>query len=194
MTAEEKTSVAFFIDLASDMARGGYSRGEREYKWLECTPAAHSGAHVASVSSPLVMVICDTPSEDAPDAGEEAGLLDKMLASIGLSPESNCFIASVNDYEARMRSLKPRFILCLGEKASQTLLHSAEPFAKLRGKFTDFILDGAAIPLIATYHPGDLLRNGGLKRFAWDDLKLLRARWSAAAPESAVNGAMGGAT
>jgi len=106
---------------------------------------------------------------------EDARLLDKMLMSIGLSKESNCFITNVNEYEGCLRSMKPRFILCLGESASRTLLHSAEPIGKLRGKIVDFKTAGMTIPLIATYHPGELLRNGELKRPAWDDLKTLRA-------------------
>jgi len=212
MTAEEKTSVAFFIDLASDMARGGYSRGKREYKWVECTPdpsSVRDGSWSNSSSaaqSTLVMVICDTP-EAAAKAGEEeaakeaAGLLDKMLGSIGLSGE-NCFVTGCTGCEDAVRSRKPRFILCMGERASRTLLQSqepagAEPVEKTRGKLIEYKTEGMTIPLVATYHPGDLLRDPGLKRRAWDDLKMFRAIWrdatGDAAPESAVSGATGGA-
>jgi len=172
MKAEEKKSIALFIDLASDMARGGYFRGEREYCFSDDLAAGHLAA------APLVMVI-----DGAPDSGDSCGsfdseagrLLEKMLGSIGLSGESNCLITNVSEYGSRVQSLNPRFILCLGELPSQVLLHSAEPIGKLRGRFMECTIAGMTIPLIATYHPSALLRNEDLKRPAWDDLKLLRA-------------------
>jgi len=168
MTAEEKKNIAFFIDLASGWARGGYLREEREYCFSDET-----------AQNPLVMVI-----GDASDSGDESQLLNKMLGSINLSRESNCFITDVIEYEGRLQSMKPRFILCLGESAAQALLHSAEPIEKLRGRFIDFKTAGMTIPLIATYHPGALLRNEELKRPAWDDLKLLRAAIASATGEA----------
>jgi DNA polymerase len=167
MTAEEKKNIAFFIDIAYGWTRGGYFREEREYNFTDDGESA-PGAPMAQ--NPLVMVIGEVSGSE-----EDARLLDKMLGSIGLSKESNCFITNVVEYESRLQSMKPRFILCLGESASQTLLHSAEPIGKLRGKFMDFKTQDMTIPLIATYHPGALLRNEELKRPCWDDLKLLRA-------------------
>jgi len=181
MTAEEKKDVAFFIDLASDLIRGGYSRGERSYDWVDAvqeknfttnhTNRALKCDHEQLVAlSPLVMVI--TGDTDADEA--VAGLLEKMLASIGLSEGKNCIITDTVDCESAILSHKPRFILCLGEPALQALL-GEPPVGKLRGKITDYGINGMAIPLYATYHPCDLLRDGSLKRPAWDDLKLLRA-------------------
>jgi DNA polymerase len=222
MTAEEKTSVAFFIDLASDMARGGYYRGDREYSFSGDADGADSFEKTAAniqnckkcrlcetrknavpgegAASPLVMVIGEAPGadEDAsgrPFVGKAGQLLDKMLSSINLSRESNCFIANVikcrppqnrdpqpdeiaacaGFLECQIQRLKPRFILCVGKFSSQTLLHSAEPVGKLRGRFMDYKINGMTIPLIATYHPSALLHNEDYKRPAWDDLKLLRA-------------------
>jgi DNA polymerase len=172
MTAEEKKSIASFIDLASNLVRGGYSPGEREYSFSDDLAAGHLTAAI------LVMVI-----DGAPDSGDSCGsfdseagrLLEKMLGSIGLSRENNCLITNISEYEGRVQSLKPRFILCLGEFSSRILLHNAEPIEKLRGRFIDCKIAGMTIPLIVTYHPGALLRNEDLKRPAWDDLKLLRA-------------------
>ena len=151
---------------------------------------------------PLVMVIGEGPGadEDAsgrPFVGRAGGLLDKMLAAIGLSRERNCFIANTvkcrppNNrdpepeetaacavfLERQIRLLKPRFILCAGRIAAQTLLKTDEPVGKLRGRFAEFSLSGGgggSIPLLATYHPSALLRNEELKRPVWEDLKLLR--------------------
>jgi len=167
MTAEEKKNIALFIDMASGWAGGGYLQAGREYCFSDDSEVAESPG---GAPEPLVMVIGDVSG-----SGEDALLLDKMLGAIGLSRESSCFLASVIEYEGRLQSMKPRFILCLGESASQALLHSAEPIEKLRGRLTDCRTAGMTIPLLATYHPDDLLRNGDLKRPCWDDLKLLRA-------------------
>jgi DNA polymerase len=187
MTAEEKKSVAFFIDLASSWARGGYFPGEREYSFSDDSDTA-GGSKGAAV--PLVMVIGDVS-----DSGEDAQLLDKMLGSINLSKDGNCFIANIVKYrppdnrepqpdeiaacagfiESQIQSLNPRFILCVGSLSAQAMLHNAEPIEKLRGRLIDYKANGMTIPLAATYHPNDLLRNKDLKRPCWDDLKLLRA-------------------
>ena len=164
MTAEEKKSIAFFVDLASSRARGGYFPWEKEYCFSD---------DLAEDNKFLVMVIDGAPDQSRD--GEAGRLLEKMLGAIGLSGESNCFITNVSEYEGRAQSLKPRFILCLGLESARALLHSTEPIGKLRGRFTDCKIAGMTIPLIATYHPGDLLRNEELKRPCWDDLKTLRA-------------------
>jgi DNA polymerase len=170
MTAEEKTSVACFIDMASCFIRGGYSGGERQEPETQEPEAREPEAREPVPPSPLVMVIGESL-----DSGEYAVLLEKMLGSIGLSKDNDCFITNVTaSMESQIQFLKPRFILCLGELPSQTLLHSTEPIGKLRGKITDFKIESAAIPLVATYHPNDFTRNEELKRPCWDDLKLLR--------------------
>ena len=73
--------------------------------------------------------------------------------------------------ERQIQVLRPRVILALGRTAIQSLLGTTEGITKLRGRFLEF--DG--IPLLATYHPSALLRDAGLKRPAWEDLKKLRA-------------------
>jgi DNA polymerase len=150
---------------------------------------------------PLVMVIGEGPGRDEdeqgrPFVGRAGQLLDKMLGSIGLSRNSNCFIANVvkcrppnnrdpypeetascaHFLERQIKALKPKFILIAGRVAAQTLLKTTEPIGKIRGKFSEFETDSGAIPLLITYHPAALLRNEDLKRPAWEDLKLLRSK------------------
>ena len=153
------------------------------------------------VTQPLVMVIGEGPGaeEDAqgrPFVGRAGQLLDKMLASINLSRNTNCFIANVvkcrppgnrDPYPEETAAcagflkrqivlLSPKFILVAGRIAAHTLLQTAESINKLRGKFTEYTVDGMTIPLLVTYHPAALLRNEELKRPAWEDLKLLRSK------------------
>jgi DNA polymerase len=159
--------------------------------------------------NPVVMLIGEGPGadEDAtgrPFVGRAGQLLDKMLGSIGLSRGTNCFIANVvkcrppynrepdpQESAACVRFLreqilllKPRFILCAGKTAGQTLLRTNETVTRLRGKFYEFYpgqIDGyetqdKPIPLLVSYHPSALLHSDTYKRPAWEDLKLLRAK------------------
>ncbi|MDR2719121.1 MAG: uracil-DNA glycosylase [Treponema sp.] len=231
MTADEKTSLAEFLDAAAAVTGSGY-RSAREYHFSDdvvnsssetaadadapdslekvaaavrsCTACKLAATRKNAVPgegvlNPLVMVIGEGPGadEDAtgrPFVGRAGQLLDKMLAAIGLSRESNCFIANVikcrppanrdpqpdetaacaSFLERQIQIIKPRCILCAGRIAAHTLLNTTEPIGRLRGKFIDFQAGDITIPFLATYHPSALLRNEDLKRPAWEDLKLLR--------------------
>jgi DNA polymerase len=147
--------------------------------------------------SPLAMVVGEGPGADEdesglPFVGPAGKLLDKMLSSIALSRETNCFIANVvkcrppqnrdpsADEQAaclgylrrQIALLRPKAILCVGRIASGALLGTAEGVGKLRGKWRDF----EGMPLLVTYHPSALLRDDAYKRPAWEDLKLFRER------------------
>jgi DNA polymerase len=172
-----------------------------------CTACAlHAGRIQAApgegVERPLVLVVGEGPGadEDAsgrPFVGKAGQLLDKMLGSIGLSREKNCFIANVvkcrppNNRDPlpeesaacapflarQIELLKPRIILCAGRVSAQTLLRTAEGIGRLRGRFIPYRdIRGMEIPLLPTYHPSAILRDEALKRPAWEDLKALRAK------------------
>jgi len=232
MTAEEKTRLALFLDLApAAVPRGGYLErrecpafcddpmgGEEPgpafaadgFGLLESDVRSCSACRLAQtrkntvpgegVPRPLVMVVGEGPGADEDESGRpfvgKAGqLLDKMLAAIGLSRQTNCFIANVikcrppnnrdphpdetaacaGFLERQARLLAPAFILCTGRVAAQTLLDTHEGIGRLRGRVSKLKLAGAEIPFLATYHPSALLRNEELKRPAWEDLKLLRS-------------------
>ena len=156
---------------------------------------------------PLVMVIGEGPGadEDAtgrPFVGKAGQLLDRMLDSIGLNRDKNCFIANVikcrppNNRDPlpeetaacaqflfrQIKLLQPKIILCVGRICAQFLLKTTEPLNAMRGKDLKLATEDAIIPILVTYHPSALLRNEELKRPAWEDLKLLRARLEHAQP------------
>ena len=56
----------------------------------------------------------------------------------------------------------------MGRIAAQTLLQSADPVGRMRGRAHD--LDGT--PLVVTYHPAYLLRSPSQKKKSWQDLCL----------------------
>jgi uracil-DNA glycosylase len=149
---------------------------------------------------PTVLVVGDAPGEEEEERGEpfvgDAGrLLDKMLASIGLSRETNCCIsnsikcrppqnraplpaesaACARFLAAEIALLRPMAILAVGRVAAQALLGTEQDIAQLRGQFYDY----SEIPVLATYHPSALLRDESLKRPAWEDLKALKAKLEA---------------
>jgi DNA polymerase len=149
------------------------------------------------VCAPLVMVIGEGPGENEdksgrPFVGEAGQLLDKMLASIGLSREQNCFIANVvkcrpphnrdplpveaaacaSFLAGQIALLQPRVILCAGRVATQNMLKTSNSIKNLHGHF----IDCTGIPLFPMYHPSALLHDPSLKRPTWDDLKTLRTR------------------
>jgi uracil-DNA glycosylase len=127
-----------------------------------------------------------------PFVGRAGQLLDAMLKAIGLSRETNVFIANVLKsrppgnrdpkpeevaaclpYLMRQIALmRPRLILAVGRIAAQNLLSTDMPLGRLRGKVHRF--GELNTPLIVTYHPAYLLRTPGDKRKAWDDLKFAR--------------------
>ena len=127
-----------------------------------------------------------------PFVGRAGQLLDAMLKAIGLSRETNVFIANVLKsrppgnrdpkpdevaaclpYLMRQIALmRPRLILAVGRIAAQNLLSTDMPLGRLRGKVHRF--GELNTPLIVTYHPAYLLRTPGDKRKAWEDLKFAR--------------------
>ncbi|GHV84194.1 uracil-DNA glycosylase [Spirochaetia bacterium] len=146
------------------------------------------------VPRPLVLVLGEGPGadEDAsgrPFVGKAGQLLDKMLLSIGMSREKNCFIANVvkcrppenrdplpdetgacNHFlERQIDLLKPLAILSVGRIPTKTLLRTEEGITKLRGVWKDY----KGTPFLPTFHPSYLLRDESQKPAAWEDLKSL---------------------
>ncbi len=63
--------------------------------------------------------------------------------------------------------IEPKVIVCLGSVATQNLLQTEEKISKLRGRFTEW----QGIPVMPTYHPAFLLRNGTMKKPVWEDMQ-----------------------
>jgi len=146
------------------------------------------------------MIVGEAPGEQEdrqgePFVGKSGQLLDNMLRAVGLtreaeSPERQVYIA--NTLKCRppfnrnpepqelaqcepflvrqIAMVQPRVILAMGRFAVQSLLRSAEPIGRLRGRV--HVYEG--VPLVVTYHPAYLLRNPEDKGRAWDDLCLAR--------------------
>ncbi len=159
--------------LHSSRTQGVFGVGNLQAQWLVIGEAP--GAEEDRRGEPFV--------------GRAGQLLDAMLKAIGLSRETNVFIANVLKsrppgnrdpkpdevaaclpYLLRQIALmRPRLILAVGRIAAQNLLATDLSLGRLRGKVHHF--GELNTPLIVTYHPAYLLRTPGDKRKAWEDLK-----------------------
>ena len=132
----------------------------------------------------------DEDQQGLPFVGRAGQLLTKIIESINLKREDvyicnvlKCRppdnrnpepdeVAACNPFMKRqLASIKPKVVCCLGTFAAQTVLQTAAPISKLRGKFFD--IDGMRV--IATFHPAYLLRSPDKKREVWEDMKQIRA-------------------
>ncbi len=141
-----------------------------------------------------LMFVGEAPGADEdvqgePFVGRAGQLLTRIIEAIGLKRE-DVYIANVikcrppgnrnpepDEVEQcepflfrQIDAIKPKVIVALGKFAAQSLLKTAEPITKLRGReytYRDAIL-------MPTYHPAYLLRNPSAKRDVWADMKRVR--------------------
>lgn len=156
-----------------------------------------------------LMVVGEGPGETEdllgrPFVGRAGELLDKMLAAIGL-PREDVYIcntvkcrptlneggklrnrapnpaemANCRPYlDEQIATLQPAVILAVGSPAAKSFL--GNDFSITRGRGAWYV-GPAGIPLMVTFHPAYVLRQGGLsltetKRQVWSDLKKVRAK------------------
>jgi DNA polymerase len=142
-----------------------------------------------------LMFVGEAPGADEDEQGEpfvgRAGqLLTKIIEAIGLTRD-RVYIANVikcrppgnrnpepDEVEQcepflfrQIDAIGPKVIVALGKFAAQSLLKTADPITRMRGRVYNY--RGAS--LIPTFHPAYLLRNPTAKRDVWEDMKKVRA-------------------
>jgi uracil-DNA glycosylase family 4 len=85
------------------------------------------------------------------------------------NPESDEINTCSPFLERQIAAIQPDFICALGTFAAQTLLKTATPISRLRGRFHQY----QGLKVLPTYHPAYLLRNPAKKRDVWEDMKML---------------------
>lgn len=147
------------------------------------------------------MIIGEAPGvqEDAqgiPFCGPSGMLLDKMLASIGLSRSENAYISNTVFWrppgnrtpspeetaiclpfvEKHIALVNPALLILAGGVATTTLLQKDQSISRLRGKLYDYTNPylSKPIPTLLTYHPSYLLRSPAQKSLAWQDLLMAK--------------------
>ena len=127
--------------------------------------------------------------EGMPFVGRSGKLLDKILAAINLT-RNDIYILNVikcrppdnrnpNTEEIekcepylkeQLNIIQPKLIVALGRISAMTLLKTKGNLLDMRNKIHKY----EGIDFLVTYHPAALLRNPNLKKFAWEDFKLIR--------------------
>ena len=125
-----------------------------------------------------------------PFVGPAGGLLDNMLAALGLNRRENVYLANAVKcraphnrtpepaevgtclpyLERQIELVKPRLLIALGRPAALALLKTDVSISAARGLRFDY----KGIPVVVTYHPAYLLRNPQDKGKAWADLCFAR--------------------
>ncbi len=149
-----------------------------------------------------VMLLGEAPGGDEdrqgkPFVGVSGQLLDRMLASIGLSRAENVYISNILPWrppgnrtptDAEMQLFlpfvrrhialaRPRLLVLLGGTAAKALIGGRDGITRMRGKWLQVMMeDGQVIPTLATLHPAYLLRTPLAKKDAWHDWLMLHRR------------------
>jgi DNA polymerase len=154
-----------------------------------------------------LMVIGEAPGQEEdvqglPFVGRSGKLLDRMLASIGLSRAGGgVYITNILPWrplENRKPSpdevavclpflirhielAAPKVLLMLGASAASGLLARSEGITRMRGQWFEFESPGLSSPIaaLASFHPAYLLRTPEAKREAWHDLLMVKKRLDA---------------
>lgn len=160
-------------DLCAARRNAVPGRGAAHAEWLAIVPAPSR----------------QDEKDNRPVGGEAGQLLDNMLKAIALSTESNTYVTQLvkcrpqtedgadrSPTFAEVTACRPflerelaltgaQMVLTLGQLAAKGLLGAAS-----RGKVHRY----GELPVVATYHPDDLLRKPEDKAKAWADLCLAR--------------------
>lgn len=151
-----------------------------------------------------IMLVGEAPGRDEdiqglPFVGRSGQLLDRMLASIGLSRET-VYISNVLPWRPpgnrtptpaetamclpfilrHIELVGPKVLVCIGGVSAKELFGTKTGITRLRGQWKDFDPEavggpaGQTMPAIAMLHPAYLLRQPAQKRLAWRDLLSLK--------------------
>ncbi len=174
---------------------------ELEEKCKNCTACAisrqrHNVVIGTGNKNSKIMFVGEAPGyhedmQGEPFVGNAGALLDKMLASIGLSRQKVyiCNILKCRPTDNRDPSyeeqascigflreqyklIRPMLIVCLGRIAAQALISPNFKITRQRGSF----IEKKGVLFIATYHPSALLRDESKKKEAWEDLKTIKRK------------------
>ena len=149
-----------------------------------------------------IMIIGEGPGanedkEGKPFVGRAGKLLDKMLGAIKLN-RKNVYISNVVNFRPPMNRrptdeeikrylpflvkhielINPKILLLLGSTALNTIIGNEVVISKARGKWINKKIGSANPEVIASFHPAFLMRQPEQKKYAWEDLKMIRKKMS----------------
>ena len=141
-----------------------------------------------------IMILGDCPNNDDVKnqeilSGSRGELLNKMLSSISLDKEkyylSNIYFEKDIDIRNKsnfykdilikhLKIIKPKYILLLGEIASNFFNDSKNKILDIHGKWGSIIVNKDKFITFTTFDPEILLREPENKKLSWEDLKKFR--------------------
>jgi DNA polymerase len=141
-----------------------------------------------------IMILGDCPNDDDVKnqeilSGSRGELLNKMLSSISLEKEkyylSNIYFEKDIDIRNKsnfykdilikhLKIIKPKYILLLGEIASNFFNNSKNKILDIHGKWDSIIVNKDKFITFTTFDPEILLREPENKKLSWEDLKKFR--------------------
>ena len=141
-----------------------------------------------------IMILGDCPNNDDVKnqeilSGSRGELLNKMLSSISLEKEkyylSNIYFEKDIDIRNKsnfykdilikhLKIIKPKYILLLGEIASNFFKNSKNKILDIHGKWGSIIVNKDKFITFTTFDPEILLREPENKKLSWEDLKKFR--------------------
>ena len=145
-----------------------------------------------------IMIIGEAPGanedqEGVPFVGKAGNLLNKMLASIGLS-RNEVYISNIINFRPpenrrptdeeikrylpyiskHIEIINPKILVLLGSTAMNALIGDENVISKARGKWLYKEFGSCKTSVIITFHPAFLMRQPAQKKMAWIDLKMIR--------------------
>jgi len=149
------------------------------------------------------MIIGEAPGADEdkqgkPFVGMSGQLLEKILATIGLSRQTNFYISNIIPWrppgnrqptpneiaiclpfiERHIELIAPKFLLLTGSTSNKALLRAKEGITQLRGQWHIYQTPTTkeSIEALTIYHPAYLLRSPLKKREMWKDMLTLKQK------------------
>ena len=184
--------------------RGGESNREQDLEALKATCLVCDKCGLQATCTHVVfgegnpkaeiMFVGEGPGRDEdrqgrPFVGAAGQLLDKILASVGLSrdevyitnvvkcrppknrmPNPDEVFACSPYLDAQINKINPSIIVCLGALATRTLIDKNAKITRIRGEWHE--KDG--ILYMPTFHPAALLRDPSKKLPVWEDMKKVK--------------------
>jgi DNA polymerase len=147
-----------------------------------------------------ILFIGEAPGRDEdrmglPFVGRAGKLLDLMMAAIGLdrtsayiinvlpwrppdnrNPEATEVAQCIPFLRRHIELAAPKIIVLLGAVSVRHVLGLAEGIMRYRGRWMEYRVGDALIPVMPTLHPAYLLRQPAHKKLAWRDLQAVSER------------------
>ena len=195
-------SIMNHVDLSDITELDALRAAIQNFEGLDIKKSATQMVFGDGVINPRVVVIGEAPGAEEdrmgrPFVGAAGQLLDKMLASIGLSRGTNSYITNVVHWrppgnrqptpqeialslpylQKHIELLAPEFLLVVGGTSAKALFNIDQGITRVRGQWFNHALpNGKIIPALVTFHPAYLLRAPAQKALAWQDLLALKSR------------------